>query len=431
MRRTNLALCLLILVGCGGGDDNPAGDGPPGDDAGDDAGDDQPPGPDAAEATCTPVNGTTVGVEALPGLNNLDDIPLLVTSPPGDVRLFIVNRNGVIQIYVDGAILETPFLDIDTRVDGGGEAGMLGLAFHPNFATNKKFYVYYMNNDAGWVDRISEFQITGGDDDIADPDSERILLDIPDPEPNHNGGMMEFGDDGFLYISDGDGGQQGDPEGNAQNKNRLLGKILRIDVDTMEGGRPYGIPDDNPYADGVAGAPEVYVYGMRNPWRWSFDRGTGDMYVGDVGQSNVEEITVIPAAEIRDADLGWNHCEGRLVYDGGVNCNAPTGNRIAPVASHDRRPEEQGGQESPFNAIIGGQVYRGSCYPDLVGRYFYSDHGASELWTFVWSGGNVVEAPNQITPDNFPNGPASIHADALGELYVTTTGGGIYRIVAE
>src|SRR5688572_13903834 len=141
MRRTNLALCLLILVGCGGGDDNPAGDAPPGDDVGDDAGDDQPPGPDAAEATCTPVNGTTVGVELLPGLDNLDDIPLLVTSPPGDARLFIVNRNGVIQIYENGAVRGTPFLDINGSViNGGGEAGLLGLAFHPDYGDNGKFY---------------------------------------------------------------------------------------------------------------------------------------------------------------------------------------------------------------------------------------------------------------------------------------------------
>jgi glucose/arabinose dehydrogenase len=240
--------------------------------------------------------------------------------------------------------------------------------------------------------------------------------------------MLEFGSDGYLYFSDGDGGPQGDPMRNGQNTNTLLGKIMRIDVDTMEGGRPYGIPDDNPYADGVDGAPEVFMYGLRNPWRWSFDSETGDMYIGDVGWSWVEEIHVVPAANLNNADLGWFDCEGTFDQDGD-NCNAPTANRLLPVVSHIREGAPGDTGNSNFNAIIGGQVYRGTCFPDLVGRYFYSDNGAGGLWSFVWSGSPVANPTEH--PGDFPNGPTSIHADATGELYLTTETSGIYRIVAE
>jgi glucose/arabinose dehydrogenase len=428
MRGTTLGLGLVLssfagLAGCGGGS---AADAPPG---GDDDGPppqiDAPPRPDAPMATCTVNNGTTVDLEELPGLDNLDDAPMLVTSPPDDRRLFIVNRNGVVQIYVDGAILPTPFIDVNPETNGGGESGLLGLAFHPNYGVNRKFYLFYTTNDSIAPDPeddgthdIIEYQASVSDANVADTSTRRTLMRIPDQAGNHNGGMIEFGSDGYLYISVGDGGPQGDPEDDAGNVNEnLLGKILRIDVDDTSSGE-YGIPADNPYVVG-GGLPEIYLYGMRNPWRWSFDRANGDMYVGDVGQGAYEEITVITPAQQSGANLGWNECEGLHGYNGG-SCSVP--GQINAHAEHSHG--------SGFNAIIGGQVYRGTCFPALVGRYFYSDHGANELWSFTWNGTSAQNITNVM---DTPGGPASLHADAFGELYLTTADGGpasIYRIIA-
>jgi glucose/arabinose dehydrogenase len=432
MRGTTLGLGLVLssfagLAGCGGGS---AADAPPG---GDDDGPppqiDAPPRPDAPMATCTVNNGTTVDLEELPGLDNLDDAPMLVTSPPDDRRLFIVNRNGVVQIYVDGAILPTPFIDVNPETNGGGESGLLGLAFHPNYGLNRKFYVFYTSSSGGLTHEVVEYQASVANANVADTATLRSIISIPDQAGNHNGGMIEFGNDGYLYISVGDGGPQDDPGGDAMNVNaNLLGKILRIDIDDTSSG-PYGIPDGNPFMLG-GGLPEIYLYGMRNPWRFSFDRVTGDMYVGDVGQNQYEEITVITPAQQAGADLGWSRCEGlhpHTTTNVGDPPQTVPGSCTEPGQINAHAEHSHG---SGFNAIIGGQVYRGTCFPALVGRYFYSDHGANELWSFTWNGTSAQNITNVM---DTPGGPASLHADAFGELYLTTADGGpasIYRIIA-
>ena len=402
---------ITLTAACGGG-------------GGDDMIDALPPNP-----TCEPNQGSTITTRMM---GSFGDVPILVTSPPGDLRLFVVLRDGTIEIIDQGTTLPTPFLDIRDNnggpVTGGGEQGLLGLAFHPQYATNRKFYVYYTG---GGDDVISEYLTTDGDPNVADATSERVLLSIPDFAGNHNGGMIEFGSDGFLYIGTGDGGGSNDPQETGQDLNRLLGKILRIDVDNPSGGREYGIPGDNPFAAG-GGAPEVFAWGLRNPWRWSFDRGTGDVYIGDVGQGAVEEISYVPAGELGGKDFGWDLCEGSQDFDDGgepdetTDCVNVTGNRVRPVYEQVRFG---GGGNSDWESVIGGQVYRGTCFPALVGTYFYSDYNHGGVWSFVMEGGQVtadVEHPVQV-----PGGPTSIHADAYGELYITFEGGQVHRIEAQ
>jgi glucose/arabinose dehydrogenase len=329
----------------------------------------------------------------------------------------------MIRIVQDEMLLPDAFLDLSAEAKGpvyaSGEAGLLGLAFHPRYADNGKFYVFYTARSAGpvaYVDVLVEY--TGGrtDSNKADPASARIILSIDDPYANHNGGMIEFGSDGYLYISTGDGGSQGDPYNYAQNKSMLLGKILRIDVDDPQNGKPYGIPTDNPFAAG-GGAPEIFVIGLRNPWRWSFDRATGDMWIGDVGQNAIEELDVLPAGQQAGKNLGWSMYEGSSCYK--PPCY-PTGMTM-PL---DQRSHTTAG----WHAIIGGQVYRGSCYPDLVGSYFYTD--------WMLSGLSKAELQPNMTvtitdlQGTWPHTPASIHADARGELYEGTVAGGIWHLEA-
>jgi glucose/arabinose dehydrogenase len=374
---------------------------------------------DAPVASCSPRSGSTVTTTPV---TNVDDLPVLVTfAPGGDPRLFIVERNGAIQIYENGALIDTPFIDISDNnggpVLGGGEQGLLGLAFHPGYEENRKFYVYYTTPDANV---IAEYQASAGDRNVADPGTARVVLSIDDPESNHNGGMIEFGRDGYLYIGTGDGGGGGDPGENGQDPDELLAKMLRIDVDSPGGGREYGIPPGNPFVAG-GGAPEVLITGLRNPWRWSFDRETDDLYIGDVGQGAVEEIHVIPYDEMAGADLGWDDCEGSLDYEG-TGCDSPSEPRRLPTYEQIRPPAGT----SNFEAIIGGAVYRSICYPDLVGRYFFTDNNAGGLWSFVWSGGQATDVIEH--PGTFPANPSSIYMDAFGELYITAGNGDIVHI---
>jgi glucose/arabinose dehydrogenase len=424
--RAVLYWALLVATAACGGSKNPGKD---------DVMPSEPAGPDSAPLPrCTPVNGTNVTVRriafgcgenghpAAPGC--LDDGVMLVTSPPNDGRLFAVLRSGEIRVLEDETLKDEPFLDISDNNQGpvlaGGEQGLLGLAFHPHYATNGKFYVFYTARSNGgpqpFVNVVAEY--TGGrtDPNKADPASANIILSIDDFASNHNGGMMEFGSDGFLYIGTGDGGGGGDPNRNGQNTNALLGKILRIDVDHPANGKPYGIPSDNPFAAG-GGAGEVFIYGVRNPWRWSFDRGTGDLWIGDVGQDTIEELDVLAAGQQAGKNLGWSMYEANSCY-GNYPCN-PAGITM---------PQDQRNHSTGWNAIIGGQVYRGTCYPDLVGTYFYSDNGNGGLTTAVLQANMSLS----ITDLNgtFPGGPASIHADARGELYEGTVAGGIWHIEA-
>ncbi len=335
----------------------------------------------------------------------------------GDDRLFVVERAGYIKILnSNGTVNTTNFLDIDSRVtNNGGEQGLLALAFHPNYISNGFFYVNYINNSGDTV--ISRF--TRSTTNTADPNSEVILLTISQPFPNHNGGDMHFGpNDGYLYISTGDGGSGGDPGNRAQNLNLLLGKMLRIDVDGTSNGN-YGIPPSNPFVGNPSALDEIWAYGLRNPWKFSFDRSNGDMWIADVGQSSREEINRVPASSTGGENYGWKCFEGNTVFSTMAECNTIT--HQPPVVEY-----VYGG--SPFRcAITGGYRYRGSVQTGLQGLFFFADYCSDEI-------GVVTEtSPNNFSIsfiDQFSNQAFSAFAeDVNGELYaVGLISGNIYRI---
>ncbi len=335
--------------------------------------------------------------------------PLYVTGAgDGSGRLFVVEQYGAIHILQDGQRLDQPFLDIADRLtSSGNEQGLLGLAFHPNYAENGYFYVNYSAEDDG-DSIVARYNVSADDPNVADPASEVILLRVDQPFENHNGGHLLFGPDGYLYIGLGDGGSQGDPYGNGQNTRALLGKILRIDVD---GGDPYGIPADNPFADGVNGAPEVWAYGLRNPWRFTFDRETGDLYVGDVGQNTYEEVNFVPAG-VGGVNFGWNIYEGMHPYSGGT---LPA-NAVLPFAEYTHNEGV---------SVTGGYVYRGSLVPELQGVYLFADFGSGRLWYAYpdaagnWQSAVLMRSTNQAI--------SSFGEDDDGELYITSFTGSVLR----
>ena len=360
--------------------------------------------------------------DAVPGAPCMHGTVVLVTSPPNDPRLFALELDGAIRIIEDGTLRADPFLTYadDPAFTAGGELGLLGLAFHPQYATNGLFFVVFtaVNADTAdtqhpYVDVLEQRRVDPANPSRALPERTTILS-IPDGFNNHNAGMIEFGADGYLYISTGDGGSNttlpADPFGNAQNPQSLLGKMLRIDVDHPAGGKPYGIPADNPFGT------EVWMRGLRNPWRWSFDRKTGDMWIADVGAATQEEIDVLRPDQQRGANLGWSIWEGHHCY------NAPCGDPAGLVF-----PQVDALRSDGFVAIIGGEVYRGSCYPDLVGTYIYTDLYFQRLMTaHLTFDGTVVVDP----PGPFVGLPTSLHGDAAGELYVTSFDGDIFHIRA-
>ncbi len=291
---------------------------------------------------------------------------LYVTGAPGAAnRLFVVQQSGRIRILERGRLAARPFLDVSGRVSSGGERGLLGLAFHPGYARTGRFFVNY--TDRAGTTRVVEFRRAGAR--RADPRSARVLLSIRQPYANHNGGHLAFGPDGMLYIATGDGGSGGDPHGNGQRTDTLLGKLLRIDVDGRSRGRGYRIPAGNPFARG-GGRPEIYSYGLRNPWRFSFDRARGDLWIGDVGQNAVEEIDFRPRGRGAGANFGWNAFEGRSPYPGGgpVRGSRP----IAPVAQYSH---------SSGCSVTGGYVARGPRAGGLRGRYVYADFCSGRVWS--------------------------------------------------
>jgi glucose/arabinose dehydrogenase len=318
----------------------------------------------------------------------------------GSGRLFVIEKAGRIRIIENEQLLETPFLDITDRVGSrGNEQGFLGLAFHPDYQENGRFFVNYTDTRGDTV--IARFQVSS-DPNLADPNSEVPLFGYDQPFPNHNGGVMVFGSDGYLYIGSGDGGGAGDQFGNAQNTGTMLGKILRVDVDSAE---PVAVPPDNPFGN------EVWAYGLRNPWRISFDRATGNLYIGDVGQGQWEEIDFLPAGSPGGANFGWNHREGAHDYKGG----GPEG-MIDPVAEYSH-PE--GGC-----SVTGGYVYRGSM-PEWNGIYLYADYCTGMIWGLLqvdggWQTQLLFDLQVTIT---------SFGQDDSGELYLASDNGGIYRFV--
>lgn len=321
-------------------------------------------------------------------------------------RLFIVEQPGTIRILEKGKLLKVPFLDIKERVLFGGEQGLLGLAFHPEYRLNGRFFVNYTRKDDG-ATVIAEYH-RSEQADLAGRE-ERILVSIPQPYPNHNGGMIAFGPDGYLYIGMGDGGSGGDPQNRAQNKDELLGKLLRIDVSNLT---PYGIPTDNPFIRGKE-RPEVFAMGLRNPWRFSFDRETGDLWLADVGQNKWEEVNVVR----KGGNYGWRVMEGFHCF----NLPEPCGkeNFTSPLLEYDH----QGGRCS----ITGGYVYRGRSVSELAGLYIYGDYCSGEIFAVhTAKDGRIVSEPWLLVKSRMRI--SSFGEDDAGEIYVLDHKGAVYQL---
>lgn len=339
----------------------------------------------------------------------------------GDSRLFVVEQDGYIQILnSDGTGNSTPFLNIDARVinsSAGDERGLLGLAFHPNYATNGYFYVNYINLSNDTV--ISRFSRSTGDANLADPSSELILLTINQPANNHNGGDMAFGPDNYLYISSGDGGGSGDPVNYAQSLTTLLGKLLRIDVDNTSGGNNYAIPSTNPFVGNSNAEDEIWAYGLRNPWKFSFDRDTDDLWIADVGQTQYEEINKVSSTDA-GLNYGWRCYEGNNVFN---NDNCPNSNTLTfPVGEYSHN------NSGNFKcSITGGYCYRGSMFPNFQGRYFFADYCSNEIGFITQNGANWDMTLSTPFSNNFWTAFAE---DNTGELYIAgLSSGQVYKII--
>jgi glucose/arabinose dehydrogenase len=352
---------------------------------------------------------------------------LFLTAPPGDTaRLFVVERRGVIRIIEHGQLLPTAFLDLrGGMLVSGNETGLLGLAFHPNYAANGHFYVNYTAQVQGQLTtRISRFVVSGMPNE-ANPGSETILLAYSQPFSNHNGGMMAFGPDGYLYIASGDGGSSNDPQDNAQNLNSLLGKLLRIDVDGTGQGA-YGIPADNPFVGQEGARGEVWDFGLRNPWRFSFDRETGDLWIGDVGQGAMEEINYEAAGGSGGFNYGWREFEANLcntTAESEEACTALENSVVFPVHAY---PRDDG------RSVTGGYMYRGALMPSLAGNYFFGDFATARVWS-INPFTDPIETLREWTADiQPPEAPltqlASFGEDAQGELYLVSLTGNVYRL---
>jgi glucose/arabinose dehydrogenase len=341
--------------------------------------------------------------------------PIYLTSPPGDLnRLFIVERAGVVRIVKDGSLLPAPFLDISGQVSTAGEQGLFALAFDPDYGATGRFLVHY--TDLAGDTRLSYFQVSS-DPDIADGASEQVVLSADQPFNNHNGGQVTFGPDGFLYLGLGDGGASGDPGGRGQDLSELLGSILRIDVRSAS---PYAIPIDNPFLGVPNARAEVWSYGLRNPWRFSFDRATGDLYIADVGEGRYEEVDVSPvsAGTGRGLNYGWNRMEGAHCF-GGSSCDQ-TGLTLPTFEySHNEGC-----------SITGGYVYRGSAIPTLQGLYFFADFCGGWVRSFRYDGATATELTEW--PSLSAGGTiVSFGEDANGELYVIEEGGRVLKVVPD
>ena len=380
------------------------------------AADTRPPAPVGPGTTAPPPTTappTTVAATTLPPLQALDvdvvarglDKPVFIDAPAGDDRLFVVEQDGRIQIITDGEVEPEPFLDIDRLVESGNlEQGLLGLAFHPS--DTSRFFVYYTDNDGDSV--LAEYAVSD-DPNLADPDSARVLLTQSQPASNHNAGMLAFGPDGYLYVGFGDGGGANDQFGHGQRSDTLLGTIVRLDIDSAE---PYAIPPDNPFVS-AGGAMEVWAYGLRNPWRFSFDDDI--LYIGDVGQNALEEISVV-SASTAGANFGWPILEGASCLQG----DACDGDFVAPVAEYDH---------SEGCSVIGGYVYRGQAIPELVGHYFYSDWCSGFLRSFVLDGDTATEAADWTTDVGTLGNVLTMGTDGFGEIYVANAEGFLFRLV--
>jgi glucose/arabinose dehydrogenase len=369
-----------------------------------------PSGPCAAG---TPVAGTPALTSVL--VTRGLAAPVDVQSAPGDrTRLFVVEQAGRIRIVRDGSLLATPFLDIVSRVGSGGERGLLGLAFHPRYTDNGRFFVNY--TDRSGDTHVAEFRVSSTPD-AADPASERTLLFVRQPFANHNGGGLAFGNDGMLYIGLGDGGAGGDPLGNGQDLGVALGKMLRIDVDS---GSPYAVPPDNPFVSSANAVREIWAYGLRNPWRFSFDRGTGDLFIGDVGQSGREEIDLGLASRRGGENYGWNVMEGSRCFQPPSGCN--TSGLTLPIVEY--------ATGSDGCAVTGGYVYRGCRMPGYHGTYFYGDYCTAFVRSFRLQNGQAGDRRDWTSSvGRGVDRISSFGVDADGEILIVDHDGELYRIV--
>jgi glucose/arabinose dehydrogenase len=400
---TRAALVLLVVVGvaCGG--------------SGDDADGRPTPTAEAGSPATTPESTATPSAARGVRLRKVGDFdePVFVTSPPGDrARQFVVEQGGRVMVVRDGRTLDAPFLDISDQVTAGGEQGLLSIAFAPDYASSGLFYVYF-TDDSG-DQRIVEYRRR--DADRADPGSARLVLRMPDDEVNHNGGLLLFGPDDLLYVGTGDGGGGGDQHGrrgNAQDLGSLLGKLLRIDP-RAGGGRAYQVPGDNPFVGRQGARGEIYSYGLRNPWRFSFDRKNGDLTIGDVGQNAWEEISYVRRGKGRGANFGWRPFEGRTRYAPGESAPGHIGPVIA--RSHD----------AGNCSITGGVIVRDRTLAGLRGRYIFGDFCKGRVESARLSPGRARGVRRTSLK---VSSLSSFGEDAQGRVYITSLDGPVYRIV--
>jgi glucose/arabinose dehydrogenase len=350
-------------------------------------------------------------IELTPIASGLGSPVAITHAGDGSGRLFITLQTGQVLIHDGQQLLPTPFLDIAALITAGGERGLFSVAFHPNFSVNGLIYVNYTDLNGDTV--VARYAVSA-DPNVVDPASATILLNVPQPFANHNGGQLQFGPDGYLYIGMGDGGSGGDPQNNAQNLASLLGKMLRIDVD---GGPPYGIPPDNPFIGDPAALPEIWALGLRNPWRFSFDRLTGDLFIADVGQNRFEEVNFQAAGSTGGENYGWRLMEADSCFNPASNCN--DGSLTLPILQYDH---------SVGCSISGGYRYRGADHPGLAGLFFYADFCTGRIWTAsqdaggLWVAEELLDTELQVT---------AFGEDEGGEIYLASFGsnvGSIFRI---
>ncbi|WP_045467744.1 PQQ-dependent sugar dehydrogenase [Winogradskyella sp. PG-2] len=352
------------------------------------------------------------------GLNNPVNL-----KHAGDQRLFAAEQNGIIKIInSNGSVVSAPFLDISGRVESGGnEEGLLGLAFHPDYATNGYFFVNYIKDVVGAFDNetvISRFTRSNSNPSLGDPNSEFVILTYTQPYSNHNGGDLAFGADGYLYISSGDGGSGGDPDGNSQNTTNLLGNILRIDVNNTTAALNYSIPSDNPFVGSSTIRPEIWAYGLRNPWKFSFDRLNNDIWIADVGQGNYEEINRA-SGSLGGLNYGWRCYEGNSIFNSN---NCPSSSTLTfPVSGYNHFGDGE------FKcSITGGYVYRGPTYTPFTGSYFFADYCSSEIGFITY---NSTLDNWDMTLEEFTGNWSAFGEDVDGEIYVSDIqSGNIYKI---
>jgi glucose/arabinose dehydrogenase len=364
---------------------------------------------------CRPAPVSAQGNEDLPQValtavaTGLQSPTAIVSAGDGSGRLFVLEQPGRIRVIAGGQLLSEPFLDLTGRVSTGPEQGLLGLAFHPDYTENGQFFVDYTGPDGHTV--VARYRVSAADPNLADPASAREVLRVEQPFTNHNGGQLEFGPDGYLYVSLGDGGSGGDPQNNGQNLGTLLGAILRLDID---GGEPYAVPPDNPFVDREGARPEIWAYGLRNPWRFSFDRDTGDLWIADVGQNVWEEINLQSGNSQGGENYGWRVMEGAHCFQPSEGCDRE--GLTLPVLEYDH---DQG------CSVTGGHRYRGGELPGLTGVYTFADcsgvvWGAREGEDGGWSSTELLSSGLRVS---------AFGEDEAGELYLADHGGGaVYRL---